>query len=220
MLGQPMLLPSVMFRSSSCQEVSGADVLICRHHKLAWPGPGHHWTRTNFKQSQRKFQLWVLSAHCAIDPLICKSWFRQHENWSRLNVISLTQIVDDCQQWELTNAMHWLAQDWRISRHSCRRWSGDTQIGLSQFLNVSHSQSHIRWCGDLLTPTCLNKPLTGCQSCLGWSSHCTLYYKIQGCDGTKCAVFFNIVQKAVAPPPPFIWALCGEFFWRNFNKSA
>ena len=38
----------------------------------------------------------------------------------------------------------------------------------------------------------------------------------------KSAVFFNIVQKAFAPrpPPPFVWTLCGEFFWRNFNKSA
>ena len=36
----------------------------------------------------------------------------------------------------------------------------------------------------------------------------------------KCS-FFNIVQKAVDPPPPiFVWTLCGEFFWRNFNKSA
>ena len=36
----------------------------------------------------------------------------------------------------------------------------------------------------------------------------------------KSAVFFNIVQKAFDPPPPFVWTLCGEFFWRNFNKSA
>ena len=35
----------------------------------------------------------------------------------------------------------------------------------------------------------------------------------------KCS-FFNIVQKAFDPPPPFVWTLCGEFFWRKFNKSA
>ena len=37
----------------------------------------------------------------------------------------------------------------------------------------------------------------------------------------KSAVFFNIVQKAFdSPTRPFVWTLCGEFFWRNFNKSA
>ena len=45
----------------------------------------------------------------------------------------------------------------------------------------------------------------------------------------KSAVFLNIVQKAFAPPLLFehlsyfaggVWTSCGEFFWRNFNKSA
>ena len=34
----------------------------------------------------------------------------------------------------------------------------------------------------------------------------------------KSAVFFNIVQKAFDPPPPFVWTSCGEFFWRNLTK--
>ena len=34
----------------------------------------------------------------------------------------------------------------------------------------------------------------------------------------KSAVFFNIVQKPF--DPPFVWTLCGEFFWRNFNKNT
>ena len=36
----------------------------------------------------------------------------------------------------------------------------------------------------------------------------------------KSAVFLNIVQKAFDPPHPSFEHVCGEFFWRNFNKSA
>ena len=46
-----MLSSSVMFRSSSChgcQEVSGADLLICPQHKLVSPGD-HHCAKLKFQ---------------------------------------------------------------------------------------------------------------------------------------------------------------------------
>ena len=32
--------------------------------------------------------------------------------------------------------------------------------------------------------------------------------------------FFLTLFKRPLTPPPFIWTLCGEFFWRNFNKRT
>ena len=32
--------------------------------------------------------------------------------------------------------------------------------------------------------------------------------------------FFLTLFKRPLTPPPFVWTLCGEFFWRNFSKSA
>ena len=36
----------------------------------------------------------------------------------------------------------------------------------------------------------------------------------------KLQFFLTFFKRPLPPPPPFVWTLCGEFFWRNFNKSA
>ena len=37
----------------------------------------------------------------------------------------------------------------------------------------------------------------------------------------KVQFFLTLFKRPLTPPPPpFVWTLCGEFFWRNFNKSA
>ena len=36
----------------------------------------------------------------------------------------------------------------------------------------------------------------------------------------KVQFFLTLFKRPLTPPPPFVWTSCGEFFWRNFNKSA
>ena len=66
----------------------------------------------------------------------------------------------------------------------------------------------------LLAPSILNIP------CFGSPNLCFIFV-IRDASLYQKYSFFNIVQKPFDPPPaPFVWTLCGEFFWRNFNKSA
>ena len=51
-----------------------------------------------------------------------------------------------------------------------------------------------------------------------WTDTYTLLGK--GSLAVKKVQFFWTLFKKPLTPPPFVWTLCGEFFWRNFNKSA
>ena len=55
-------------------------------------------------------------------------------------------------------------------------------------------------------------------------SKCTRMTNCQLAKGSrherKVQFFETLFKRALTPTPPFVWTLCGEFFWRNFNKCA